>query len=190
MKALVVYESMFGNTESIAAAIARGLKTTLDVDLVSIADIDRYSTKDTELLVVGGPTHAFSMTRESTRADALSQGIPVKTHATPERGIREWLDTLPPLSRPVPAAFFDTKVDKMRHLPGSAAKGAARAAAGLGFAPISPPKSFFVHGVSGPLLDGEEKRAEDWGRLLGAEVVRRDVSRAGDSPLRDRGRRS
>lgn len=173
MKALLVYESMFGNTETVANAIARGVEANFEVDVVSIADIDRYATTDTRLLIVGGPTHAFSMTREATRADALSQGPPAASQAILDRGIREWLAVLPPLSRPIPAAFFDTKVDKMKHLPGSAARSAARSAKALGFTLVSAPKSFFVHGVSGPLLDGEEERAQEWGRQLGAEVIRR-----------------
>lgn len=62
MKALVVYESMFGNTEQVARAVATGLGRHLDVELVAVANAPD-TVSDVDLVVVGGPTHAFSMTR-------------------------------------------------------------------------------------------------------------------------------
>jgi hypothetical protein len=56
----------------------------------------------------------------------------------------------------------------MRHLPGSAAKGAARAANRHGYESAAPAESFYVEDVEGPLLDGELERAEAWGQQLSA----------------------
>ena len=73
MRALVVYESMFGNTRLVAEAVAEGLSSGLDVDVVEVAAAPT-SFDDVELVVVGGPTHALGMTRQRTRDDARRQG--------------------------------------------------------------------------------------------------------------------
>jgi hypothetical protein len=72
-------------------------------------------------VVVGGPTHAFGMSRENTREDATRRG-----GTTEPLGIRDYIQDLAP-GRDVRFAVFDTRVAKMRHLPGSAARGASRA---------------------------------------------------------------
>jgi hypothetical protein len=66
---LVVYESMFGNTELIAHAIADGLSVGANVEAAEVNAAPK-SVCDVDLLVVGGPTHAFNMSRPSTRSDA------------------------------------------------------------------------------------------------------------------------
>jgi hypothetical protein len=66
-------------------------------------------------------------------------------------------------------ATFDTKVTKVRHLPGSAAKGAAKALESRGFRLADKPHSFYVVDTPGPLADGELDRARAWGTKLGAE---------------------
>ena len=162
MKALVVYESMFGNTEQVARAVATGLGRHLDVELVAVANAPD-TVSDVDLVVVGGPTHAFSMTRQATRVDAVSQGA---SHGTSETGLREWLATLPAGSRSLPVATFDTRVDKVRHLPGSAAKAAAKVVRRRGYLLAARPESFYVADVAGPLIEGELDRAAAWGETL------------------------
>jgi len=63
MKALVVYESMFGNTEQIARAIAVGLGESVDVQVAEVTDAPTKPDHEIALIVAGGPTHAFSMSR-------------------------------------------------------------------------------------------------------------------------------
>jgi len=116
-----------------------------------------------DLIVVGGPTHAFSMTRESTR-DAFRQGA---AQGSTTFGVREWLEQLHRGKHVERVATFDTKADKVRHLPGSAAKGAANIAHRLGYKTAVKPMSFYVQGVCGPVLDGELDRAQAWGEGLG-----------------------
>ena len=166
MKALVVYESMFGNTEQVAQAITAGLAAHGDVNLVEVTKAPPEITEPVDLIVVGGPTHAFSMTRESTRQDAVKQGA---SHGSTAVGVREWLARLHKGRHPELVATFDTKVDKVRHLPGSAARGEAHVARRLGYRTAVKPMSFFVQGVSGPLLDGELERAQAWGEQLGRD---------------------
>jgi Flavodoxin len=68
LKALVVYESMFGNTEQIARAVAAGLEESVDVQVAEVTDAPTEPDPDVALIVAGGPTHAFSMSRANTRA--------------------------------------------------------------------------------------------------------------------------
>lgn len=166
MKALVVYESLWGNTEQVARAVADGIAEVGDVEVVDVGSSPRVGD-DVRLVVAGGPTHAFSMTRPTTRDDAVTQGA---THHPGAIGLREWLAALPRADRSVPLATFDTRVDKVRHLPGSAAKGAAREARRHGYRSASPPHSFYVEGTPGPLLDGELDRARTWGRELATGI--------------------
>lgn len=157
MRALVVYESLWGNTEKVARAVADKLA---DIGTVEVVDSDAApATVDGyDLVVVGGPTHAFSMTRATTRADA------VKSHSAPHepvRGIREWLNEVGRPATAIPTLAFDTRVDKPR-FPGSAAKSARHELRSLGFETSVKQQTFRVYGYEGPLLDGELERARAW----------------------------
>jgi hypothetical protein len=68
-------------------------------------------------------------------------------------------------------AAFDTRVDMVRRLPGSAAKAAAKVARKRGYQSITRPESFYVQDVPGPLLDGEVQRAEVWGTQLAESLA-------------------
>lgn len=162
MKALVIYESMWGNTEEVARAVAAGLAESAEVEVREVGEAPALPD-DVQLVVAGGPTHAFSMTRATTRADAVTKGA---TRPASAIGLREWLDQQPTGAHRARLATFDTRVDKVRHLPGSAAKSAARTARHHGFASAAAPHSFYVKDMPGPLLDGELERATDWGREL------------------------
>jgi hypothetical protein len=164
-RALVVYESMWGNTEQVARAIATGLQETCAVELIEVSSAPQEVGPEVDIIVVGGPTHAFSMSRESTRADALDQGA---DHGHLDRGLRDWLDALPSGHHSQQVATFDTRVEQMRHLPGSAAKSAAKAAHRHGYPRATKVESFYVVDTDGPLVDGETERAAAWGREIGA----------------------
>ncbi|MFT4165045.1 MAG: flavodoxin domain-containing protein [Microlunatus sp.] len=166
-KALVVYESMFGNTEKVARAIGAGLATSLEVEVVEVSKAPTEPGPGVGLVVAGGPTHAFGMTRDATRADAMDLGA---EQGERDFGLREWIDRLPTKRSNTPLATFDTRITSKRRLPGSAAKAAARAAKRHGYDPAAPAESFFVSGTDGPLLDGELERAEAWGHDLVALV--------------------
>jgi len=171
MKALVVYESMFGNSRSVAEAIAVGLGEYVEVQLVPVADAPADPGPDVDLIVAGGPTHAFSMSRPSTRQDAVRRGaVGVDT----EVGLREWLGHLPE-GNGARLVTFDTKI---RHAPGGAARRGAREAAAHGYAAPARWMSFFVRDYAGPLADGESDRAREWGRSLGLLLTRAAASRS------------
>jgi hypothetical protein len=164
MRAFVIYESLFGNTGQIARAVADGMSKALDVELHDVTE--GVQPEGVDLLVVGGPTHAFSMSRPNTRENAVSIGA----DADPTVGLREWMEGLPE-GNDTPFAAFDTRVDIVRRLPGSAAKAAAKAARRRGFKPLTRPESFYVKDTKGPLLDGEVERAKIWGAQLTDALV-------------------
>ena len=166
-RALVVYESMFGNTQAIAHAIAEGLAPRLSVELAEVSAAPT-TLDDVDLLVAGGPTHAFGLSRRSTRESATEQA--------PDRlvsrgiGLREWLDAVHDDPATTLIATFDTRVSRPR-VPGSAARAASRRLRRLGFRRADGPKSFYVTGMIGPLVDGETERARRWGEFLGTSLV-------------------
>jgi hypothetical protein len=162
----VVYESMFGNTKSVAEAVAEGLREWAWVEVHPV-DVVPPDLIGVDLLVVGGPTHAFGLSRPSTRADAQRQAGSRPVLST--RGIREWLDSLDRDSHVPPFAFFDTRVNRPR-VPGSAARRAAAVVRHQHGKVVTRPVSFWVTGTQGPLVDSELERARQWGRSLSAVV--------------------
>lgn len=159
MRTWIVVESMWGNTREIAEAVAEGLGG--DVEVLDVTRAPGLGD-DLDLVVIGGPTHAFSMSRPATRQDAVRQG---GAPAAQSRGIREWLaDQQHP--GPVHVATFDTRVASMHRLPGSAARAAARVVRRRHLGHLVGCENFYVTDVSGPLLDGEVDRAREWGRTL------------------------
>jgi len=163
-QALVVYESMFGNTERIARAVSDGLRDRgFEVVCTDVRGTALGTPADADLLVLGAPTHAFSLSRPRTRADAVRQGA-AAVHAG--IGLREWLEQLPDQSVAGPlVAVFDTRVSRVRRLPAAARK-AAKLARSRGFLLIGAPGAFLVEDTPGPLTAGEAERATHWGQNI------------------------
>jgi Flavodoxin len=168
MRARVVYESMFGNTQAIAQAVADGLAENIGVEVEEVGSAATDVASDVDLLVVGGPTHAFGLSRERTRESAVMQAAGGVVSAG--EGLREWLGAVTGGTRAIAAAAFDTRIDKPR-MPGSAAHGAEKRLRRLGFRVLVPAASFYVTDTSGPLVEGELERARRWGELLGSTMV-------------------
>ena len=164
MTTVVVYESMFGNTKEIAESLATGLAESGQVQVHEATQVVELPD-DLELLVVGGPTHAFGMSKPTTRQDARKK-VPSGEIISAGNGMREWIATLPKSDGEVAVATFDTRTKHPR-LPGSAAKAAHKALAARGYRPIATPETFDVQGMTGPLLPGETERAREWGARLG-----------------------
>jgi len=168
MRALVVYESMFGNTRQIAEAVAEGLRTTYEVTVVPVAEA-RSGPVRVDLLVVGGPTHAWSLSRPATREGAATQAgkpgsrLQLEPSATGP-GLREWLADLP--TDPGEAAAFDTRIGRSRLITGRASARIARMLRRRGRHLVDRPESFLVTTADTTLLPGELHRARDWGAAL------------------------
>jgi len=170
VNALVVYESMYGNTAMIGEAIAAALREQgLDVEEGLVTKIDPARTLDFDLLLVGGPTHVHGMSRVSTRKAAVNERNTFP-EPTLDPGLREWLARLPEGAGRL-AGAFDTRFDKPRFLTGSAARGIARILKGRrGYRFVADPESFFVSNEN-RLLEGEVGRATTWATEI-AERVR------------------
>jgi len=169
VKVVIVFESMFGNTAALAGEVMAGLADAdagADIALADVAAAPGQVLLGCDLVVLAAPTHALTLSRPESRAEAVAQGAD-PAHAS--TGLREWLTTLE-VSMPVESqrpvvAVFDTRVSKARHLPGSAARSVARALRKSGF-DVLDRQSFYVDGTTGPLSPGEQARAREWGRGL------------------------
>jgi hypothetical protein len=174
-RALVVYESVFGDARTIAQAIGEALSDSMQADVVAAAEAPAEIGGDVALLVVGGPNHAFGMPRPSTREGAVKQyGADIPDTGT---GLHEWLENVRVARGGLSAAAFDTRgsghpmLTKMDH----AARTEEKLLGKLGATVVAPAEHFFVADTKGPLVDGEENRARGWGRTLAGLVASRPV---------------
>ena len=155
MKTLVIYDSVFGNTEKIAQSIAAALGT----QAVPVSQVDAAQLTGLDLLVVGSPTRKFSPTEGISQ---LLNGLP-KNHLAGAR-VADF-DTRIDLET-IDSKVFRFVVDKG----GYAAKAIAKSLEKKGGQLAAPGEGFYVTGEQGPLKDGELKRAADWaGRLAKKE---------------------
>jgi hypothetical protein len=170
MKAVVIFESMYGNTRVIAEAVAEGIGAGGDVQVtvLPVSAAGHELTRDADLLVVGGPTHAHGMSRPQTRRAAHdAAGKPdtglVLDPSASGPGIRDWLAHLE--HRGGLGAAFDTRLDAPAVFTGSAAAGIARKLRRSGVTAITKPESFLVTKKT-ELCAGETARAREWGTGL------------------------
>ena len=160
MKAVVVYESLWGNTAAVARAIAEGIGP--DVQALSTAEATGAAMEGADLIVAGAPVLAFGLPSEKVREGIRAN--PGKAPAPPDLShppMRVWLAALP--AGHGRAAAFDTRV---RGPWGSAAPAIAKELDQLGYRLIGKPLGFIVSGKFGPLRDGELERARLWGAEL------------------------
>jgi len=174
MKAVIIYESMYGNTRTIADAIAEGLRPD-EAIVVPVAQARPELLDGAGLLVVGGPTHIHGMSRASTRRGAaLAAGKPqsglMMLPGAEGPGLREWLAALGRVDGP--AAAFDTRLEMPAVFTGRASSGIARLLRQHGCTMVTKPVSFLVT-KDNRLRAGEDSRARDWGQLLSGILAAR-----------------
>jgi len=149
MKAIVFYDSKHGNTEKIAEAIVRGMKAggLEDVLLMKLKNADEDDFRDRQLWVVGSPTHwgSTGFRLKTLLVNAL------KYEGAGKKG-----------------AVFDTRYKDMNR--GSAEK-LVRILAKYDVPVITDPEHFTVTSMRGPLGDGEEQRAEDYGKRIAKKAL-------------------
>jgi hypothetical protein len=169
MRALVVYESMYGNTHVIASNIADGLRATHEVTLVPVGEATPELLAGADLVVVGGPTHMHGMSSASSRQMAaqavVKEGSGLTLDPGAHEGIRDWLNGV--AGDRALAAAFDTRLNGVPAFTGRASHPIARLLKRHGCRIIAAPASFLVSKQS-TLLDGEAERARRWGMPLGA----------------------
>jgi Flavodoxin len=170
MRVMVVFESMYGNTHTVADRIAAGFGAGFDVRVVPVGEAP-VAPQEFDLLVVGGPTHLHNMTTGRSREAAVKAAdddasLHVEEFALD--GLRDWFGSLAP-GAGRPAAAFDTRVDGKPLLTGRASKGIAKRLRHDGYELLVEPESFLVD--HDRLLDGEADRAQAWGAALAAAVL-------------------
>jgi len=173
MRALVVYESVYGNTHLVADEIAAGLRDAFDVTVVPVEGATAELVADADLLVVGGPTHVHGMSSARSRDAAVEaakkdENLVLDPDAE-GLGLRDWFDAMPGVDG-TPAAAFDTRLDASPLLTGRASRGIARRLHKHGFRTIVEPESFLVDKQT-HLLPGEAERARAWGDAIAHAMV-------------------
>jgi hypothetical protein len=170
VRALVVYESMFGNTHAVAEHVAEGIGTAFEVTVLNVHDATREKVAEADLVVVGGPTHVHGMSSERSRAGAAEMAakdddLELDPDA-PGEGLRDWFRALADdAGAGRHAAAFDTRVHASTLVTGQASSGIAKRLRAHGFDVVVDRESFFVD-KSNHLEPGEAARAADWGRTL------------------------
>ncbi len=167
MKAIVVYESHWGNTAAIARAIAEGLGP--GVAALSTAEAVAEAVADADLIVAGAPLLGFSLP-----SDAMIRGLAKEHGPMPadlsHPSMRSWLEGVP--QGKGRAAAFETGISWS---PGSAGKAILSRLQKAGYEPAAKPQRFVVQNRYGPLRGGELERAKAWGAEL-AQSVNQAVS--------------
>jgi hypothetical protein len=160
MKAVVVYESLWGNTAAIARAIAEGIGS--DARALSTSQASGQAIAGADLIVAGAPLIGFRLPTDSARR---SIGQDRKHAQRPpdlsQPSLRSWLAALPKGSGR--SAAFETRI---KWSPGSATGAIAKRLQGVGYRRIAKDQRFIVKGTYGPLQHGEMERAKAWGSEL------------------------
>lgn len=180
MRAVIVYESMYGNTHEVAVGIAEGLRNTFSgVDVVPVEAASRELVDAADLLVVGGPTHVHGMTSARSRDAAVQAAVKdddlVLDEDAPGPGLRGWFDTIE--AHGATAVAFDTRIDAPAVFTGRASRGIARRLRRHGFDELRSPESFLVD-KHNHLLDGEADRAAAWGKRVAEDFATTRSDRA------------
>jgi len=160
MKAIVVYESHWGNTARVARAIAEGIGP--GARAIPTDEAVGHALTDVDLVVAGAPVMMFSLPGEAARDKVATDH---KAPVAPDVGhpmLRTWLDGLPTASH-AKAAAFDTR---LRWTPRGAVGSIERKLRDAGYHVVTRGKGFVVQGSYGPLREGELDRARAWGHEL------------------------
>jgi flavodoxin I len=156
MSILILYDSVFGNTEKIAQAIGAALSSQEKVETLRVSAVKPEQLAGLKLFIVGSPTRQFRPTAAMT---SFLKGIP----ASGLKGVK--------------TAAFDTRITQIKieetavlaffvRIFGYAAGPMAKILLKKGGELVVPPEGFFVEGTEGPLKNGELERAADWARQI------------------------
>jgi flavodoxin len=156
MKALMVYDSLYGNTEKIAQVIAKVLKQQREVEVIRVGDMKPEKLRGIELLIIGSPTQQF---RPTTAIKVFLQNIPKNGLKGVKVAVFDTRLTLTEIEKSPPLPFF-VKIF------GYAAERMVKILQAKDGELVLPGAGFFVMGTKGPLMEGEQERAENWARTI------------------------
>jgi flavodoxin len=156
LKAVVIYDSEFGNTERVAKTIGSTLGTPEQVQVKRVGEVNTVDLRGVNLIIVGSPTQRF-------RPTPVTKDFLERIPANGLQGIR--------------AAAFDTRLTDKEFettrigsffvgIFGYAAQPIANQLKKKGAALVAAPEGFYVQGVEGPLAEGELERAADWAKQV------------------------
>lgn len=161
MEAIVVYESVWGNTAAVARAIAEGLGDGTEAFPTDAVPADRLARAD--LIVAGSPVFAFSLPSDAIRdrilQDETDGPLPDLSHPS----LRSWLDGLAKGPGHGMAAAFETRI---WWSPRGATGTIEKKLAAAGYRRLLKAEKFVVQDKYGPLREGELGRAYTWGEQL------------------------
>lgn len=160
MKAVIVYDTAFGNTEKVALAIAQALGQGEAVNVLKAGNAQPEDLSHADLLIVGSPTQKF---RPLPSISTLLQSIA-------PNGLQN-----------VQVAAFDTRISPeevakvgilalLVKLFGYAAEAIGKKLSTKGGTLLVPPQGFYVQGTQGPLLEGEVERAAAWAKEIAEKL--------------------
>jgi len=165
MKAIVVFESHWGNTAAVARAIAEGIGP--DARVLATDEATGAAIADVDLIVAGSPLLGFALpTEDMLKGIAANAGKDPTPPDLSHPSMRSWLEALPAGSGR--AAAFETRI---WWSPGSAAKAILKRLEALGYHPRDKGERFVVEGKYGPLRAGELERAKAWGAELAQGIA-------------------
>lgn len=163
MKALVIYDSEFGNTEQIAQAISRALGAYGEVAAAKEREVRLDHLAGLDLLVVGSPTQRF---RQLPAISAMLDGFPQNSLKGVKAAAFDTRLTMGEINKTAVLAFFVKLAGDSAY----AAKHIANQLKKKGGQLIAPPEGFYVDGMKGPLVQGELERAAEWAKQTGAKI--------------------
>lgn len=146
MNILIIYDSLYGNTEKIAKAIAHPLTPSNGVKLIRASEAKISDIESIDLLIIGSPVQA----------------------GRPMPSIKEFLNKISADGlKNIKVAVFDTRVKIFfAKIFGYAADRMAKELQSKGGNLVTQPMGFFVKGKEGPLGQGELERAVDWAKNI------------------------
>jgi menaquinone-dependent protoporphyrinogen IX oxidase len=151
MKGIVVYDTSYGNTKTIAETIAETLKESgIEVDLFKVKDVKKLNAKDYNFLILGSPT------RFGTMSFAI-RGFLGKVKS------EEWVNK--------PFVAFDTEnPENMEKKEYSAAEKIAAKLRDKKMNQLVPVLKAAVLGQKGPLVEGEIERTKEYAWSLAVKL--------------------
>jgi flavodoxin len=145
-KALVVYDSKYGNTKIVAEKIAEGITAAggMKTDLGFMDDVDVTKIPEYDILVIGSPNHYSKPSKKASEFMKKLEGLDLEGKKV---------------------AAFDTCLRKQEGRTfGRIEKHVREIAPGARF--VTPGLSILVGGSKGPILEGELLKCEEFGRRI------------------------
>lgn len=165
MKAVVVYESLWGNTAAVARAIGEGLGP--DVPVLATDEVAPELVGQADLVVAGAPVIGFNLATDAIRSNIAKDEADAPTPPDLSHpSLRSWLETLP--EGHGRSAAFETRI---WWSPRGATSSINARMKRAGYRPIAKGQKFIVTGKYGPLREGELERAREWGKDLAVSMA-------------------